>query len=138
MARNYEQAALRHFADAEALAEAGRYDGAGHLIGLAAECALKHGAQGFTVPKNREIDGHLPRVKGEIRRILQGRNTRGQLFAIVGKHGFFADWNVNNRYEADGHVSKPTYEQWRNSTASAFRIVNLRLRSPAAANGNAS
>ena len=39
---SYEHAAMRHFADAEDLAARRRLDNAGHLIGLAAECAVKH------------------------------------------------------------------------------------------------
>jgi HEPN domain-containing protein len=60
MPRDYGQAAIRHFLDAQMLAEAGRYDDAGHLIGFAAECALKKAASGFTTPPNAEIEGHLP------------------------------------------------------------------------------
>jgi HEPN domain-containing protein len=74
--RDYKQAALRHYMDAESLAAVGRYDDAGHLIGLAAECALKHGIQGFTIPQNKAIEGHLPSVKYTIRTILNGRNAK--------------------------------------------------------------
>jgi len=41
VAENYESAALRHFEDAAALQSSGRPDNAGHLIGFAAECAIK-------------------------------------------------------------------------------------------------
>jgi hypothetical protein len=127
MARDYGQAAVRHFIDAETLAAAGRYDDAGHLIGLAAECALKHGAQGFTNPKNAEIEGHLPPIKRTIQSILQGRNAKGPLLGVVGKREFFDNWNVNDRYQADGHVNKSIYDSWRADAQLAFRIVSLRL-----------
>ena len=39
---SYGNAALRHLRDAEYLAARGVYDGAGHLVGFAAECAVKH------------------------------------------------------------------------------------------------
>jgi hypothetical protein len=42
VAEDYQSAALRHFEDATTLRISGRYDNAGHLIGFAAECAIKH------------------------------------------------------------------------------------------------
>jgi hypothetical protein len=128
MARDYAQAALRHYEDAESLAALGRYDDAGHLVGLAAECALKHGASGYIRPPNSEIDGHLPPVKWQIRQILDGRNVRGPLLAFVMNQRHFTDWHVNHRYEADGHVDRPKYEKWRDSTKLAFKIVSLRAK----------
>lgn len=41
MARDYGQAAVRHYKDAETLASTGTLDSAGHMIGLSAECSLK-------------------------------------------------------------------------------------------------
>jgi len=127
VSRDYAQSALRHFRDAELLAAGGRFDDAGHLIGLAAECALKHGAQGFTTPKGAEINGHLPTIKTHVRQILQGRNIRGPLLAFVSSHEHFAGWHVNDRYRADGHIDQPQYAIWRTETQKAFRIVNLRI-----------
>jgi hypothetical protein len=127
VARNYAQSAIRHFQDAESLAASGRYDDAGHLIGLAAECALKHGARGFTRPANSEIDGHLPPVKWHIRQILDGRNARGALLSFVTNHQHFTDWHVNDRYQDDGHVNQEKYERWRNSAKLAMTVANLRI-----------
>jgi len=42
LARDYESAAVRHFKDATALQASGRADNAAHLVGFAAECAIKH------------------------------------------------------------------------------------------------
>ena len=126
MPSDYKQSAVRHFYDAELLAASGRYDDAGHLMGLAAECALKLGAQGFTQPSNQEIDGHLPGVKRTIRSILDGRSAKGPLLALVGRSDFFQNWAVNDRYKSDGHVEKPTYDNWKASTKLAFGIVKLR------------
>ena len=43
MPEDYASAAIRHFKDATALQSSGRLDNAGHLVGFAAECAIKHG-----------------------------------------------------------------------------------------------
>jgi HEPN domain-containing protein len=127
MARNYAEAALRHYVDARNLANSGRYDDAGYLIGLAAECALKHAAQGFTVPKNSEIDGYLPQVKRIIRGLLDGRNVRGPLLAIANRREFFEHWHINNRYEANGHIDRVIYEEWMKSAEVALSAAKLRL-----------
>lgn len=42
---DFRAAAVRHYEDARALKYAGRLDNAGHLIGFAAECAIKHGIE---------------------------------------------------------------------------------------------
>jgi hypothetical protein len=84
MASDYENSALRHYTDAEHLANSGRYDNAGHLIGFAAECALKKAAQSYFPKGQCEIDGHLPRdLKGKIKRELDGRNIKGRLLQLV-------------------------------------------------------
>ena len=126
MARDYGQAAVRTYLDAERLAHEGRHDCAGHLIGLAAECSLKKAAGGFTSPKNAEINGHLPQIKREIRLILQGRNVTGPFLQLVSQQEFFSDWHVNDRYEQDGHVTPDLYIRWRNQAKQALSVARLR------------
>jgi hypothetical protein len=126
MAYDYGQSALRHLKDAEALAALGRFDNAGHLIGLAVECALKHAARGFTRPPNESIDGHLPSVKFAIRTLLNGRGAGGPLLSLVNSRRFFADWSITTRYESDGHVDRPKYETWRSDATKAFAVARLR------------
>jgi HEPN domain-containing protein len=126
MPRDYAQAAVRNYRDAERLAAAGRHDSAGHLIGLAAECCIKKFAGGFTRPPNTEIDGHLPQVKREIRLILQGRNITGPLLQLVSRSEFFSDWHINDRYEEDGYVDQTRYERWRDQAKQALSAARLR------------
>ena len=68
---SYEHAASRHFADAEDLAARRRLDNAGHLIGLAAECAVKHAVR-RVAPNPPHI--HFPNLTAEIRK-FGGRDT---------------------------------------------------------------
>jgi hypothetical protein len=130
MASDYENAALRHYADAEHLAKSGRYDNAGHLIGFAAECALKKAARPFFRSDQCEIDGHLPNeLKGKVRRELQGRAATGRLLGLVHPNSsFFSDWHINDRYSADGHVKAESYGKWLQQTRDIFSIARVRLQ----------
>jgi hypothetical protein len=129
MPSDYTQAARRHYLDAERLADAGRHDNAGHLIGFAAECALKKAALGFFPKGQSEIEGHLPGgLKGIIKRQLDGRNAKGRLLALVQYNSsFFADWHVNDRYSPDGHVALQRYTTWRKQTLEALSIAGIRF-----------
>ncbi len=61
MPEAYGDAAKRHYADARMLAASQRYDNAGHLIGFAAECALKH-ALDLHEPQAENPKLHLPQI----------------------------------------------------------------------------
>jgi len=118
---SYEHAARRHFADAEDLADRERLDNAGHLIGLAAECAVKHAVRHVT-PNPPHIP--FPALTAGIRQ-LGGRNS------VVSKirralsppsHGsVFDDWSIKMRYGADGHVVDAQYRKWK---VAAGRIMS--------------
>ena len=94
---SFEYAARRHFADAEDLAGRRRLDNAGHLIGLAAECAVKHAIRQI-VPNPRRI--HFPELTAEVRK-LGGRNSAvSQVRRALSPpaHAFvFDDWSIAMR-----------------------------------------
>ena len=110
---SYEHAARRHFADAEDLADRERLDNAGHLIGLAAECAVKHAVRRVT-PNPRPI--HFPKLTAEIRK-YGGRDTvlhKVRRALTPHAHGsVFDDWSIKMRYGADGHVLDAQYRKWK-------------------------
>ena len=128
--RNYAQAAVRHFRDAELLAASQCLGGGGHLIGLAAECALKHAARKITSPPDAEIRSHLPGgLCGAIARLLRGRDaTTNRLRQICKDGAFFADWDVANRYEDDTHVTHERFVRWKRSAARALSVADLARR----------
>ena len=72
MVEKYDSAALRHYEDANLLMSSGRLDNAGHLIGFAAECAIKHGISTFN-PNLPSPYGHLPEFLTIALRHLKGR-----------------------------------------------------------------
>jgi hypothetical protein len=123
MPRDYAQSAVRHYQDGELLADASRFCGAGHFVGLAVECALKHAARNYTTPKGKEIDGHLPTLKRTIRTLIEGRS--GRLFSLVRERNFFDDWHINDRYEADGYVTREQYETWKSYAIRTLSLANL-------------
>ena len=125
MDENYEQAAVRHFNDAEHLAAEGRHDNAGHLIGFAAECAIKHAVAALGHDSERL---HLPALVGSAQRHLRGR--RGELMRkAIGGSAFFDGWRVSRRYEPDGSTSAEQYGLWRTSASRALGAAGLRRAS---------
>jgi hypothetical protein len=69
----YSKAALRHFLDAEKLASCSRFDNAAHLVGFAAECAVKH----CILELRLTVDAphvHFPQLIEAAKRSLRGRN----------------------------------------------------------------
>lgn len=110
----YRDAALRHYTDAQRLAESGAWDNAGHLIGFAAECALKH-AFSLEEPSDDSPRVHLPDLAGALRKRISGRDPKYPgLWPLLTQNsgGYFADWAVSQRYDETGKVSKEKYEKW--------------------------
>ncbi|ADJ23991.1 conserved hypothetical protein [Hyphomicrobium denitrificans ATCC 51888] len=127
MAEAYNQSALRHYFDSEKLADLGRFDNAGHLIGFAAECALKH-AFAIMEPVNSPRV-HLPDLANALLKHVKSRNSQEtalrNLLAQT-KGGFFDDWRVAARYEIDGLVDQATYRKWRGLAQRAIGAAGLR------------
>jgi hypothetical protein len=118
---------MRHYRDAEALADDGRYDNAGHLIGFAAECALKHHFNVTTTESSPRM--HLPELASTMRKRFSARNPRQAVMRrLLDGFGaaFFSDWDVAHRYEADGVVSTELYHSWRVVTRRVLGAAGLR------------
>lgn len=107
---DYRSSALRHFEDAEFLRDSGRYDNAGHLVGFAAECAIKHRITTLR-PGQGAPHGHLPDL------LLAARKHTGQRNAFVAMHqllkaDIFHAWNVNRRYRGSGSTTVTELDEW--------------------------
>jgi len=120
----YDQAAIRHFDDAEHLASNQRWNGAAHLIGFAAECALKYAIASLR-PGQDVPHRHIPELLSIARKHLQQQNHRG-LYALIGQADYFADWTVNDRYSADSAISPSSYELWRSHARRTIGAAGLR------------
>ena len=125
---SFEHAARRHFADAEDLADRQRLDNAGHLIGLAAECAVKHAVRHVT-PNPPRI--HFPELTAGIRQ-LGGRNpavSKIRRALSPPAHGsVFDDWSIAMRYRADGHVEDAQYRKWKVAAGQIMSAASIERR----------
>lgn len=132
MTEDYRQAALRHYRDADFLAGDERYDNAGHLIGFAAECAIK--SVFFTdVSVTNELKFHLPHLAHIALKKISSRNPSQDPLRNLLKatsSGFFDDWQVSSRYRADGHVCRDTYAKWKGLAERALGAAKIRISRP--------
>jgi hypothetical protein len=126
MTEVYDKAAIRHFVDAELLAAQYRFDGAGHLIGFAVECAIKF-ALGAVNPKGPMAYVHLPDLVKIARKRISGRRW-SDLHSLLHTPAFMKDWEVSHRYADDGYVSEAQFRAWRADAMRALRNVGLRKK----------
>ncbi|MHA3792592.1 hypothetical protein [Sphingomonas sp. YL-JM2C] len=131
MLENYRDAALRHYHDSERLAHDQRFDNASHLIGFAAECALKYhfGVTALSdTPKT-----HLPDLAAAMRRRFSARDpNQAAMHGLLTMFGsaFFSGWSVNDRYSQDGTIGKEHYNRWRDQARRTLGAARLKLSGP--------
>lgn len=124
MPENYGEASIRHYADAQALAHAERFDGAGHLIGFSAECAIKHHIG--TIKPNYDVPhGHFPNIIEIAKRHLHQRRQT-EMHRILKNPELMKDWDVSHRYSENGSTTQDAYEQWRGQAAHIIFAAGLR------------
>ena len=123
---NYESAARRHFQDALALEASGSVDNAGHLIGFAAECAIKFRIMSLR-PGESSPHGHFPDILIAARKHLGARMGYTSMFAIL-KMDIFKGWAIDRRYAATGHTNSVELAQWIETTKRLFAAAGLKVR----------
>ena len=126
MADNYESAAFRHFYDAAKLKTAGSIDNAGHLVGFAAECAIKYRISSLRTAVNCP-HGHLPELLIAARKHFGQRSGYTAMYDVV-KADIFKGWNVNLRYDATGHTDPVELIKWFEVTRRLFATAGLKVR----------
>jgi hypothetical protein len=126
MPEYYESAAIRHLEDALTLQSSGRGDNAGHLVGFAAECAIKYQIENLR-PQNNSPHGHIPELLIAARKHLGARVNYSNMYDIL-KGDVFEGWNVNLRYYETGHTRKAELENWFSVTKRLFAIARLKVR----------
>lgn len=109
--------ARRHLEAAEALPEV-RFDIAGYLYGLAAECAVKAmllelGLRPRTQDQCREdpFYQHFPALLISSRDAASGRRS-GSLNRVLSRSDFMAGWSIEMRYAATGEISVASVKRW--------------------------
>lgn len=126
MVVSYARAAVRHFEDAEKLAIEARFDGAGHLIGFAAECAIKHSVESLR-PANQAPHLHFPDLIERAKRLLHGRRKH-PMFTLIHGPSFMEGWIVDQRYWDNGAITPTRYRAWRSDAARALGAAGLRRK----------
>lgn len=126
MLENYDSAAMRHFEDATILRDSGRTDNAGHLIGFAAECAIKHRITSLR-PMTNATHGHFPELLVAARKQLGPRSRYTPMYDVL-KGDVFKDWHVNRRYEQTGGTNETELTSWFLATRRLFATAGLKVR----------
>jgi len=128
LGEDFGASAQRHRRDAHFLAANDRFQNAGHLVGLAAECAAKHALDraGIAIDHKSGFRTHFPRLRT---RIMISGQTRHMalLLPIIGPSQYLSGWNIDQRYEppcAD-HDTKQRYELWAADVDKLFCLVGI-------------
>lgn len=124
MEEKFAAAALRHYEDADTLAVSERLDGAGHLIGFSAECAIKHAVLSLRSDINT-MRGHFPELIDIAKRHLNLRAHHG-LYTVLKNPLFMQGWKVEDRYSDNGLITKQRYDLWRNQTRALMYAAKLK------------
>lgn len=125
MPDDYEAAATRHLADAERLEVAGRLDNAGHLVGFAAECAIKFRIASLR-PTAAATHGHFPDLLILARKQLGPRSNYTGMYNVL-KGDIFKDWHVNRRYQNTGLTTATEVTEWVIVTKRLFASAGLKV-----------
>lgn len=127
--QNYEQAAARHWRDAEELLAIRRLDNADQLFGLAAECALKVALvrSDTTIDHDSGLREHINVLWGRARVHMKGRNN-APLASLLKSSNPFHEWTVAQRYFVTGHVQQATIDRHRRSTVRLLGATGVTIQ----------
>lgn len=128
---SFQEAARRHWNDAEILKSKERAANADQLYGLTAECALKAVLVRLGEPttptgdfedRNRWI--HIDRLWPEYQTLASGRRGQRYLSPLSGfAENPFADWAVEHRYAADFATPRNAAVEAHKKAARACLVV---------------
>lgn len=109
--------ARRHLEAADALVPT-RFDIAGYLYGLAAECAIKAmlvelGARPLSLDQRRQdpFYQHFPGLLTSSKNKVSGRRG-ATLASILETPSFMAGWSIEMRYSASGEIPRFSVQRW--------------------------
>jgi hypothetical protein len=124
MADCFEDAALRHYKGADTVFQKGDVDLAGYLIGLAAECALKHNDP-ILAKNSRPRDGHFPYLHS-----FWKNHTKCSRFLAAFPQNPLNGWEISHRYCQNATIKDHDYNRWRKETARILHYSGLQLPLP--------
>lgn len=116
----YDQAALRHFKDAQYLEKDERLANADQLYGFAAECAIK-----LVWPLSPRIPHiHINDLWDQVH-LQKMVRPYPSLYEILRKTNPFANWSASQRYEKDNFVSKKSLAIHRDTAKRILGSVGI-------------
>ncbi len=125
MVENYSHAANRLRHDAKKLASDGRFQNAGYLIGLAAECLVKRFLEndGVSIDKQSQFRCHFPNLGQKIMQHATGRNMSKLRRAM--SENFLLGWQIELRYEenSDAVNARARWNNWQTDVNGLFRAA---------------
>ncbi len=123
MSENFQQAASRHWRDANVLYREGAYENADQLLGLAAECAIKYALGESGRPhKNVHIDELWDKVTPNY--IARQFSTLAVILQQF-RPNPWSNWSIEQRYFRDGYVTQPDVDRHKDITKRICGAVNL-------------
>lgn len=126
---NYAEAALRHWNDAQLLEKENRVENADHHYGFAAECAIKKVLVALPAFSNKgELDDSYRKhvnILWEKVNYQSLQKSYPLLSALLKSTNHFSDWHVNQRYVADGLITKAALELHKKFAIRLLGSVNL-------------
>jgi hypothetical protein len=126
---NYSSAAVRHWKDAELLESGDRVGNADHHYGFAAECAIKKVLIAYPAflasgVLSASFKQHINVLWDKVgHQSLQ--KSYPKLLAILKVANAFSDWDVNQRYFADGTVTSAALASHKKMASRLLGVVNL-------------
>jgi hypothetical protein len=124
-AEDYKGAAARHYTDACILKSNGQYDNAGHLVGFAAECAIKYHMGQVS---QSSVNLHLPDLLAAAKRQLGSRVGYTSMYDVL-KTEDLAGWAIDYRYAPTGKISSEKLEAWCAGAKRIMAAAGIRAKS---------
>ena len=130
---DYQDAAARHFHDAELLYGQGRLANADHLYGMAAECGFKAIMKSLGAPMSsrgnpleRSHKAHINELWDEFVAFVGGRGGARYIYRLPIESPF-TDWDISQRYYPQIHFKKSRVDSHRGSAKDVIRLLEQAL-----------
>jgi len=124
MDEDFPNAARRHWRDGQALMEQERLENADQLYGFAAECALKSALVDLGSFREEVHYRHINELWNKMQRTSFYRSYPGLAQLLSGSNPF-GDWEVKQRYFADGYISEETLQKHKDRACRLLIATNL-------------
>lgn len=127
--RCWEEAARRHFRDAQYLltAQPPSLENADHLLGVCADSVMNvigdfvaaGQGQRFSLPEKIHINQRWSDLIAS-----KGQGRINQYLVGVPSKNPFGDWHVNQRYACDGKITAGTVQQHQNAASKLLAVLD--------------